>query len=167
MSGESAAEKEPSEEEMEFIAGARYGDLDDVKQALEAKKLDLDCTDYNGNTALQMAAGNGHAEVAEALLEGKADPDKPNKSGNTPLHWAALNGHLEVCKLLVGKGKAVTTITNEFGRRPFDEALSKNPSGSEVCEYLAPLTDMSKDSADVDEKEVAKAVVEEEAKKPE
>merc|ERR1711924_430836 len=128
------------------------GELEEVQQILQLKTLDLNCVDYNGNTALQMAAGNGHVQILEALLGANCDPNKANKSGNTPLHWAALNGHLDACKALISTGKADSGLKNEFGRRPFDEALAKTPAGSELCEYLARLTDMSKDDADLDEK---------------
>ena len=82
-----------------------------------------------GETALQLAARNGHLEVAQLLLDTGADKDAKNnvrpdssicsaphlcsrtrgvsvdsQDGNTALHYAAAYGHLEVAKLLLDAG---------------------------------------------------------------
>jgi ankyrin repeat protein len=61
---------------------------------------------FSGQTALHLAANNGHAEVVRALLEHAPDPgglvtatDRPG--GFTPLHLAAELGHEEVAKALL------------------------------------------------------------------
>lgn len=76
-----------------------------------------------GNTALHMAAANGHVAICACLLEAGALTDTKNTAGNTPLHWAALNGHLDVCSLLLERG-ASAFETNEAGQLALDLSIS-------------------------------------------
>lgn len=48
------------EERADFVLAARYGDLDDVIAFLD-HGMNVLVLDTNGNTALHMAAANGHA----------------------------------------------------------------------------------------------------------
>merc|ERR1712193_21064 len=73
-----------------------------------------------------MASANGHSEIVKMLLSAGATVDVKNESENHAMHWACLNGHKEVVSLLLD-----------------DEAESKKHS--ELCEFLAPRTDMSND----------------------
>merc|ERR1711991_684343 len=102
-----------------------------------------------------MAAANGHDSVVEFLLKkDKIDVDSQNNSKNTALHWAALMGKKScVEKLLAAKADA--NITNEFDKKPFDDAFGK--SHSEVCEILAPATEFPQE----DEPEEMKKQVDE------
>eukprot|EP00746_Dinoflagellata_sp_MGD_P163361 gnl/MRDRNA2_/MRDRNA2_91343_c0_seq1.p1 gnl/MRDRNA2_/MRDRNA2_91343_c0~~gnl/MRDRNA2_/MRDRNA2_91343_c0_seq1.p1 ORF type:complete len:210 (-),score=61.05 gnl/MRDRNA2_/MRDRNA2_91343_c0_seq1:57-686(-) len=140
----------PAEEMQELvedlIASARYGDVDDVKEALDFK-VDVDGQGNNGNSALHMASANGHAEIVKILLASGATVDLKNEPENTAMHWAALNGHIEVVTLLLD-AKADGNARNAFKKRPFDEAESKRHS--ELCELLAPRTDMSNDITEED-----------------
>ncbi|KAH8892461.1 ankyrin, partial [Thozetella sp. PMI_491] len=49
----------------------------------------IDNTTSEGNTALHLAAWNGHAEVVDILLNKSADWTAKNNSGYTPFHLAA------------------------------------------------------------------------------
>lgn len=73
-----------------MIDGARYGDLDDVVEALK-HQAKVDATDSNGGTALHMAAANTHLEIAQHLLRAGANTEVKNSAGNTALHWACLS----------------------------------------------------------------------------
>jgi ankyrin repeat protein len=100
------------------------------------------------NNTLHMASANGHYEVARYLLTllprptpTNPNPHKPhafvaqrNSSGNTPLHWAALNGHLDIVKLLIERGGAETTVTNNAGHNVLFEAQSANKE--DVAKFL-------------------------------
>lgn len=140
-------ENEPPEEAVDFVLCARYGELDELREAMAAG-IDVNVRSHGSATALLMASANGHLEVAQHLLDAGANTELANEAGNCPLHWAALNGHLSVCKLLLEK-RADTNARNEFKRRAFDEAFGRN--FPEICEFLAPLTNMAEDDQGDDE----------------
>jgi len=48
---------------------------------------------FGGETALRVAARNGHYSTAQLLLDRRANPNVANRSGETPLHLAAKKGH--------------------------------------------------------------------------
>ncbi|KAF7328993.1 Ankyrin repeat-containing protein P16F5.05c [Mycena venus] len=119
-----------TDEQEEFLLSCRYGDLDDVKQFIDqfGVATAAEIRDDNGNTALHMLCGNGHADVLDYLL-----PIVPptllsarNSAESTPLHWAALNSHLDIVKKLVqfpgGPGIDLIDIKNAAGRSPLGEA---------------------------------------------
>eukprot|EP00941_MAST-03F_sp_MAST-3F-sp1_P005215 g5215.t1 len=83
----------------ELLLCARYGELPELKQLIEAGAT-IDFQDpYGGSTALHYAAANGHLDVAKILVENGAKVLK-NLSGNSALHWAAQNKHREVFEFL-------------------------------------------------------------------
>ena len=113
-----------------------------------------------------MAAANGHLPVILFLL-GKVDiKNAQNAMGDTPLHWGAVNNHLEVVKALVDV-EVDCKIKNERGKQAFDEAFMYGYS--EICELLAPLTDMTGEeefiAPEEELKEISDAVQPEEEEK--
>eukprot|EP00124_Ichthyophonus_hoferi_P003236 Ihof_evm9s269 gene=Ihof_evmTU9s269 len=90
---------------IDFVFSARYGDIEEVQACLD-KNIPMTARDGNGNTALHMAAANGHLNVVQLLLPkcSQADLDAGNEAKSTPLHWAALNGHKEIVMLLCDAG---------------------------------------------------------------
>jgi SAM-dependent methyltransferase len=104
----------------EFLDASRYDDVDVVRGLLQVHgESILSHCDGHRNTAMHMAAANGHVRVVELLLsaeslwisssssEKESSPSeqlliqRTNASGNTPLHWAAANGKNQVCDLLL------------------------------------------------------------------
>ncbi|MCX6906838.1 MAG: ankyrin repeat domain-containing protein [Verrucomicrobia bacterium] len=57
-----------------------------------------------GNTALMMAAGDGHNENVQALLVGGADPNIKNNKGETALMWATRSRHADTVAILQKAG---------------------------------------------------------------
>ncbi|XP_074087637.1 short transient receptor potential channel 3 [Macrotis lagotis] len=56
-------------EEERFLAAAEYGNIPVVRKMLEeSATLNVNCVDYMGQNALQLAVGNEHLEVTELLL---------------------------------------------------------------------------------------------------
>ncbi|KAJ7072920.1 ankyrin repeat-containing domain protein [Mycena amicta] len=119
-----------TDEQDEFLLACRYGDLDDAKQFISqyGAEAAAEIRDDNGNTALHMLCGNGHADLLDYLL-----PLLPaellaaqNNAQSTPLHWAAVNSHLDIVKKLVefpgGPGVDLIDIKNTAGRSPLAEA---------------------------------------------
>ncbi|KAJ8281425.1 hypothetical protein GJAV_G00067540 [Gymnothorax javanicus] len=59
-----------SEEEEQFLDAAEYGNIPVVRRMLEeSPSLNVNCVDYMGQNALQLAVGNEHLEVTELLLK--------------------------------------------------------------------------------------------------
>jgi cytohesin len=75
----------------------RNGDLQKVKQAM-ANGLDINATDGNNNTALDLALKN--KEIAELLIAEGADVNAKDEDGETPLDWAIEKNHTETADLL-------------------------------------------------------------------
>ena len=102
--------------EQYLVYSARCGELEDVKEMLAVKDppVDLNYRDASMslNTALHMAAANGHVEIAKLLLEAPGiNADVVNETSNTALHYAALNGKKEIVELLI-KHKANPNLKN-------------------------------------------------------
>ena len=88
------------------------------------------------DTALGLAAKNGHTAVVKLLLDSEADAEVES-SGTTPLLLAANANHLDVVKLLCTQGKVdvntgflygcsalgVAAKTGGSGNRPWDEMV--------------------------------------------
>eukprot|EP00270_Netrium_digitus_P014947 TRINITY_DN5163_c0_g1_i2.p1 TRINITY_DN5163_c0_g1~~TRINITY_DN5163_c0_g1_i2.p1 ORF type:complete len:167 (+),score=39.44 TRINITY_DN5163_c0_g1_i2:75-575(+) len=124
--GETFPSPSSSEEAAQLLHdGARYGDEDDVRAALQFG-VDINCTrSGNRSTALHLAAANGHSHIICLLLSQGTAVNARNAEGNTPLHWAALNAHSSAVELLMGAG-ADPSALNRHERTPVDEALSGN-----------------------------------------
>ncbi|GCB69927.1 ankyrin repeat and SAM domain-containing protein 6-like [Scyliorhinus torazame] len=79
-----------------------------------APQVPVDCTDDDGNTALQFAAGNGHEHLVRFLLMKGASVDSRNRYGWTPLMQAARFGQLSVARVLLENG-ADANAPNKLG----------------------------------------------------
>lgn len=55
-----------------------------------------------GNTALHVAAFNGHSEIIHSFIKMGADPLVINCDGESPLFLAAYGSHLNVIDTLLG-----------------------------------------------------------------
>ncbi|KAI9226402.1 MAG: ankyrin repeat-containing domain protein [Piptocephalis tieghemiana] len=136
----------------EFVLSARYGDVEDITQLLkENPELSPAATNASGQTALHMAAANGHLDVAKVLVNHLTPEqlDIQNEGGNTALHWAALNGHLDLVKLLVST-HADPTIKNTGGRTAMYEAQQRGHD--DIVDYLLSSYDPPKEGGSGDGK---------------
>jgi FOG: Ankyrin repeat len=64
-----------------------------------------------GNSALYLAAQNGHSQCLHTLLEHQANPNLKSKAGWSALHIAAQNGHADCVKLLLHKGADLRAVS--------------------------------------------------------
>jgi hypothetical protein len=100
-------------------AAAAQGNLEAIRQHIEAGS-DLNEKDPEGGASpLSTAALFGQAEVAMALIEAGADVNFRGNDGATPLHVAAFFCRTEIVKALLDKG-ADKTIRNKYGSTPLD-----------------------------------------------
>ncbi|XP_067057907.1 uncharacterized protein [Acropora muricata] len=79
-------------------AAAQGGNLDVVKYLLQQRNIDISKTSGSNNTAIQLAAENGHFEVVVMLRNAGGIPD------GLSLHHSAFNGHTFVVKYLLNAG---------------------------------------------------------------
>ncbi len=102
-----------------LLWAATKGDLWEIRR-LRAAGVDLNITDYDGRTALHLAASEGQKRVASYLLERGADWRLKDRWGATALDDARRDGHDAVVELLeaaaakagkASKRKTKTTAT--------------------------------------------------------
>ncbi len=82
-----------------LIYAASYGDLDEIKR-LEALGMDLGGADYDGRTALHLAAAENKVEVVKYLLTRGIDKNPVDRWGGTPMDDAKKAGHEQIVALL-------------------------------------------------------------------
>lgn len=139
VKGETGAEGGNYSNWEEFlIDSCRFGDIDDIKEAL-SNGADPNHKDEQGNNALHMAAANGHLEVAKIIapLVKPETINGKNEAGNTPLHWAVINNMKFLVEFLLSI-KADCNVKNGDGDRPLDLAI--NQEKLELIELIAPFT---------------------------
>ena len=94
------------------------------------------------NTALHMAAANGHIKIVKMLLKQDVKTSVQNDTGNTPLHYAALNRKKDCVEALI-EAKVDANVKNDFGRLPFEDALQGGDT--EISEMLAAVSKLEED----------------------
>lgn len=82
-----------------LIYAASSGDLRELNR-LEVLGVQLDQADYDGRTALHLAASENQLEVARFLIKRDVDLEPKDRWGNTPLDDAKREGHQEIIRLL-------------------------------------------------------------------
>jgi len=90
--------------EMELQAAIVSGNLEIVKQHIEAG-TDINMKDkMSGSTPLITAATFGKTAIAKALIDANADLDIKNNEGSTALHAAAFFCRIEIVQMLIDAG---------------------------------------------------------------
>jgi len=87
----------------EWQHAVHRGSIDEL-QRLVAGGADVDARDEHGQTALMLAAVEGHGHVVEWLVEHGAALDHAAKYGLSALMLAVVNGHVDVVRILVRRG---------------------------------------------------------------
>ncbi|XP_034618667.1 ankyrin repeat domain-containing protein 29 isoform X2 [Trachemys scripta elegans] len=92
---------------------ARKGNLALLQLLLNSGRVDVDCRDSLGTTALMVASHYGHIEcVRELVLQG-ADINLQRESGTTALFFAAQQGHNDVVRFLFEFGASTEFRTKD------------------------------------------------------
>ncbi|XP_039820792.1 potassium channel KOR2-like isoform X2 [Panicum virgatum] len=99
-----------SRQEAELVLGvnnaAYHGDLFRLKGLISAG-ADPSKPDYDGRTALHVAALRGYEDIVRFLIQSGADVNSIDKFGNSPLLLALKSGHDRITSLLVKHGAAL------------------------------------------------------------
>jgi glutaminase len=97
------------DEAMHLCAASAKGDLNELRR-LVARNVDINRADYDGRTALHLAASDGRIDALRFLLERGANPDVSDRWGNQPLDDAERGGHFEIIEALrsISQGRANT-----------------------------------------------------------
>ncbi|XP_069113972.1 ankyrin repeat and SAM domain-containing protein 6-like [Argopecten irradians] len=97
-----------------LLSACEHGDIPSV-QALMDEGQDVDSTDADETTPLQVAAANGHDHIVRLLLMRGAALDRRNVYGWTPLMQASRHGHANVVATLLQQRQADTNAKNRLG----------------------------------------------------
>ncbi|XP_039123974.1 potassium channel KOR2-like [Dioscorea cayenensis subsp. rotundata] len=95
--------KQEAELALSVNSAAYHGDLYHLKGLINAG-ADPSKTDYDGRTALHMAASKGYEDIVRFLAQRGANINSIDKFGNSPLLEAVKGGHDRVAALLVENG---------------------------------------------------------------
>ena len=107
---------------MDLQTAVLYGDLQVVKQHIQAD-TDLNVKDpMSGSTPLITAATFDKTEIANALIDAGADLSIKNNDGATALHVAAFFCRVEIVQKLLDAG-ADKTLQNNFGATPRESVM--------------------------------------------
>lgn len=128
--------------EMDIPTAIISGNLEVVKQHIEAG-TDINMKDaMSGSTPLITAASFGKTDISKALIDAGADLSIKNNDGSNALHVAAFFCRIEIVQLLIDAG-ADKTAPNNYGATaresvmgPWDEI---KPIYEMVQQQLAPF----------------------------
>jgi len=93
--------------DQEFINAAIAGDVETIDRYLKQPDAEVDVQVNYSNTALILAAFNGHTEACIRLIKAGANVNEVDYNGNTVLINAAYRGLISVCKYLLDAGADV------------------------------------------------------------
>ncbi|KAG0630644.1 hypothetical protein M758_1G194000 [Ceratodon purpureus] len=109
-----------AEEVGNLLFHASKGDVAGIQKLLD-QGMPVDAADYDGRTALHLAASEGHSNVVNFLLTNKADVNPIDRNGDTPLANAKEYGHTEICKILADRRGFIKTHGLEEFEIPISE----------------------------------------------
>jgi ankyrin repeat protein len=93
--------------ETPLMHAARAGNVEGVRLLLVAGAKVNAREGWNGQSAIQWAAAEGHSAVVEALIEGGADIRQRSNAGTTPFMFAVRKGDMRSVKALLAAGADV------------------------------------------------------------
>ena len=132
-----AAKSQPPD--IDIWTAAARGNIEAIKQHVEAG-TDLNAKEPpGGSTPLMVAATFGQVEVVKFLIEKGANVNATSNDGSTALHGAAFFCHTEIVKLLLDKGTKVNA-KNIRGETPLDAVAGDwSQELEDIYNFLAEL----------------------------
>ena len=88
-----------------------------------APQVRVDARNGDNQTAMHMAASNGHLDVMRVLQKYGASIQATDAGGDTPLHWAVCNGYPECAQFIIECGAAINECRNLDGGSPLHAAF--------------------------------------------
>jgi hypothetical protein len=99
-----------SAERKAFVFSTRKGNLEGMKEAVEAgASLDTPI-DTEGATAYHWTASEGNFEIMEWLASKGAGHSARDKAGITPMHYAVCDGHVVALEWLAAHGADIAAV---------------------------------------------------------
>jgi len=143
---------------MDIHAAVLTGNLDAVKQHIEAGTNINQKEAMSGSTPLMSAATFNKPEIAKVLINANADLSLKNNDGGTVLHTAAFFGRIEIVQLLID-AKADKTIRNNFGATPREIVMVDFAQMKPIYEMLTQQLKPMGFTLDLNELQKARPVV--------
>lgn len=100
----------------DFCSAAASGNDDELARLLRGSN-DPNLADYDGRTALHLAASEGHKSTVRLLLAASAHVNVTDRFGGTPLMDATREGHLEIAQMLRDAGASEAVLSAESAPR--------------------------------------------------
>ena len=108
-----------------LLKAVKSNNVQDVEEIL-ASGININDMSKNSQTALHLAAGLGHDQIAKLLISNGAQIDaKDIDSGFTPLHYAVWFNQLKTVEMLIAKRANIHEVTN-LQNTPLDLAVKKS-----------------------------------------
>jgi len=134
------------------------GNLEVVKQHIEAGTDINEKEAMSGSTPLITAASFDKPEIAKALIDANANLSLKNNDGSTALHSASFFGRIEIVQMLID-AKADTTIRNNFGATARESVMGDFAELKPIYEMLKLQLEPMGFVLDMNELEKARPVV--------
>ncbi|WP_439132469.1 ankyrin repeat domain-containing protein [Polaribacter sp.] len=143
---------------IDIHAAVLTGNLEAVKQHIEAGTDINQKEAMSGSTPLMSAATFNKTEIAKALINADADLTIKNNDGGTALHTAAFFGRIEIVQLLID-AKADKTVRNNFGATPREIVMTDFAQMKPIYEMLTQQLKPMGFTLDLNELQKARPVV--------
>ena len=99
-----------SAEQKAFATATMSGNLEGMKEAVEAGASVETTILEHESTSYHWAAGHGNLEIMDWLARKGADHSARDKDGSTPMHYAAVGGNVAALKLLAAYGADIAAV---------------------------------------------------------
>lgn len=134
------------------------GNLEAIKQHIEAGSDINQKEPMSGSTPLMSAATFNKPEIAKVLINANADLSVKNNDGGTALHTAAFFGRIEIVQLLID-AKADKTVRNNYGATARDTAMADFAQMKPIYEMLIQQLQPMGFTLDLNELQKARPVI--------
>nr|DBA32495.1 TPA: hypothetical protein GDO54_000283 [Pyxicephalus adspersus] len=128
-----------SAEEERFLDAAEYGNIPVVRKMIEeCHSLNVNCVDYMGQNALQLAVANEHLEITELLLK----KENLSRVGDALL-LAISKGYVRIVEAILGhpsfaEGKRLTTSPSQ-SEFQHDDFYAYDEDGTRFSQDITPI----------------------------